>query len=1796
MRTTATTVFLLTLSVGIPSLTAAAPSPLPPADRTPVLRINPGGSAAPVTSVALSADGKTVTVAGLDKVVRNYIWKPGKIGGEFVEVEPIRVPLGPGNAGAINAIAVSPDGKWLAVAGRAPMRDEARFADDGIVIPTSQLPPVMRRDLGVIYIFDRSNPNGGKLLRGNLGEVRALAFADPSPESGPVLVSASIEAVSKDPRRERVGVVRVWDVAKASEIAARSGFPGTPTRPALAAWAEKDGIRTAISWSNPNPATPGSMVLWKVGEETAVSTEIGGYNLGLTVIRDKNRAVTDVVSTSFVSFRDGGKLRSLGRITRHPLASGGKPVTFEFPVEQGKLYLPLAVEALPETGGFAALFETAPPEADNPRPAVLRILDRDGKLEQELPIAKLSAESLPTLSVSADGKTLAIAGFDDNRVEVFSNKNGKLQSLGKIPGAIGAFRRVEFLAGGKLWLRALGDPLDGGTVFDPTTRAIQEKAPEQKLDSPKLPEGMELERRPGDVRLDQPWKPRNPVFAKAKLRPKQRPTVFAYLPAGPAWNKNLPDLVAVAHTNVEDRVTLISLHDAKSGEVIRQFAGPEQPVRWLAFSASRPLFAAVGDDPAVSVWSLKDLDKKVGTLAGLELLDLGNGPVIASISPDAKSFPAGLKKDDVIDAVGAEKGDLTPVKSLPELLWNVRSQPVGGQVAVRVKGNANRLLFPVVPAVEQRNPLFSLWISPGAKLADREWVGWSPHGPYDASSRDAESKIGWVTMTGNPANPITFAGADQYRKTYYRKDVLRFLAEKAELTAAIEAHTDAYPPPPPKLRVRVAGEIPQEAGLPLLREKSTQLEVNLSDITDDFPLDRAVLRWRSTGPDGKPSEWTPLPVAGQDRTFSTDLGKYPWSRGRHTFEATLHRTPTSPVAIAAAAEVRYVPTAPKLTATVAGQPAEAVVKTENNGIEVAAQVEPGSGGAADVTLEWTGPDGKTGSAPLAAKPANAYAPAEVKLLPGTTTVRLTATTRNAGEFAKLESHTAEFRVSYTPPKVILPPRIAGLELSKPTETREIDGKSVAISNLAKLTVSAELTADDPITDVEWNLGDGKWLAANPASPANSHTASREITLPAGKPQTVRIRSKCGKGPYAEREIAVAYHPPLPTVTVAPLEAGAAVTSRLLTLTGEYRPATDDRFQVQVLVAPAGSREMQSFDAVPNPAAKTWTATVALQPGVNRIGMVVRNDWRSEEFANLATIAYRQPPTLFSIAPVDAGERAVADVTAVVIAPDRVPPTEILVDGRLVESRPAKKLGTVFSLDFWEIAAPAVPVKTGEEWLANLRIAVRNADGDTPVSVVPVKRKIRVIPPPIVAIAEGTRDRTTDKPQIPLRFKVTSPSKLSRVEVWQAARGGNLERAAAIAIDKLVAGPDGFSTDAEVNLDLRAGVNRVRVAAVNDGGETFQEFAVSYTPPAFQVVIDGVEEILAGGRLTDPLPRKSEEYQARAGLVAVRGRIRWHAEDTPLARDPKLAAVLVVNEVEHLPVYLDPEKGRALERTFRVPIFLNAKDSLVRFEFRTPNREAAAPQQSLGGAKFRIHCENPLTEQRLHLVVVGVDVPTADRGSLAKRVVAALGGVVPTDRQENFDRGEFAHKAFSKSILYPPLVGEVDDGKVAWVLDEVNRELKRLGTGKADAWQNDVILLFYQGKDWIDPNGTRWLHTSRSLRYPESVASRFAIREAGLPRTPGVRFFVLQVANPVRGKLDPLADRSQVVLNRWKDSNSQNLWFSAMHRAVSERKSVGDVFDAMVKLLDDKPVDPQIQLDEALRKRNFGLAGVPPENR
>ena len=163
----------LRLLVGLLGVASGQPGGQPPGDEKPFPRPEADGPTSFVTAAALSPDGKTLYVAGWDKVV--HVWRLDETGKFALDrAATYRVPIGPGQGGSLNALALSTDGHWLAVAGFGLARGEMSFETHGIFL--RRMPTDVLLDRGMIYVFNTQDPRRQAAAR-HEGQVLSLAFA-----------------------------------------------------------------------------------------------------------------------------------------------------------------------------------------------------------------------------------------------------------------------------------------------------------------------------------------------------------------------------------------------------------------------------------------------------------------------------------------------------------------------------------------------------------------------------------------------------------------------------------------------------------------------------------------------------------------------------------------------------------------------------------------------------------------------------------------------------------------------------------------------------------------------------------------------------------------------------------------------------------------------------------------------------------------------------------------------------------------------------------------------------------------------------------------------------------------------------------------------------------------------------------------------------------------------------------------------------------------------------------------------------------------------------------------------------------------------------------------------------------------------------------------------------------------------------------------------------------------------------------------------------------------------------------
>jgi WD40 repeat protein len=779
---------------------AQPPKPAQPAqvDDRPLLRLEAGGPTTFVTSLAFSPDGQTLYAAGFDKVVRVWKLQDGRF---TLDKVSYRVPIGPGPNGSINAIALSPDGGLLAVAGRGVMRGEAGFRQEGIVVPQmGGLTPDMRADMGTIFLFD-TRAQTMRRLRGHLGPVEAMAFAPVREGKPAILVSAAQEWIGK----KYEGGIRVWNAGDGREIDSLGQQPKYKGRPGLIVWHTGDELkelRIVSAWDD------GVIRLWDPGQEQFTKADEGKYNLGLGYIPGQGKVVSGSIT--------GTPRGNVGHLRLWDVHQGAEfrmdAREANFPAEERGSFYPRALTLLSLQPGrapdHAAVVFRIPEKGDRYELQIIDLTPTNfGQVKGRLPLWT-GGENTPVLAVAPRGAHLAVAGNDQHEIKVFpivelTNRQPKFQTL-KSAGA--NFRGIAFVKKNNdlaLALRPQASEAPAGVdttrlaelrasdlIFDFVRRSLLNDQTGWRIDAP---EGGDWRAIVVDLEKNANGRTTRQAVALQQGGREQRRitlkrlyeiTSFAVLsPRGPA---TVP-ILALAFLD-DDKQPYLFLYNAETGEQVRQYAGHTDPIRSLAFSSDGRLLGSAADDQTVCVWSLTSLPKHIGQrglIPGLAITD-ENGKLVVGKVDEESAAGKRVEVGDVVEGL-IENNQVRQLKSPRDFYEAVSQRKPGQQVTVQVAGKGP-IAIPVGQYIDQLNALLFLFITAAEKVASREWIGWNLDGQFDASDRKTERLIGWHFNKGKDENsPPAFAFAEQYRKEFFREGILKFLIATGSLSQALKA-------------------------------------------------------------------------------------------------------------------------------------------------------------------------------------------------------------------------------------------------------------------------------------------------------------------------------------------------------------------------------------------------------------------------------------------------------------------------------------------------------------------------------------------------------------------------------------------------------------------------------------------------------------------------------------------------------------------------------------------------------------------------------------------------------------------------------------------------------------------------------------------------------------------------------------------------------------------------------------------------------------------------------------------------
>lgn len=1687
------TCFLLALFCVLPDRAAAQPAPvLPPGDPEPLFRLEAGGPLGFVTALAFSPDGGTLYAAGWDKVVRT--WRLDAAAGTFAldERTTYRVPIGPGvEGGALNALAVSPDGTWLATGGLGVVRGTETYRRRGQVLPLSVVTEEMLLDQGMIYVFNlqpRAGQPALRILRGHRGSVVSLAFVAAEAGQVPRLVAAGREMLGGV--QAPVGTVRLWDVEKAEALAAHTELPDplqTETRPGLAAWATGPGprdVRVALA------AGDGSLRVWDAAAGTLLRAPDGEKRQNKGVVL---RSGPDGLWTS--SYRAGrAHLQSWqgGGPALQPGAAG-----FDLALAENGQHAPWALASLAaRADGAADHFALYLQHPDGRAANRLHICRVDGTRVAEVPLWQ--GAEVPVLAAAPRGRHVAVAGNGAHEILVFRVADlvaGKPAAPQRLRSAGSQPRAVAFVTQGKDLGLLLSEtpratpgqapraPQAGDLVFDVARRRL---APFQAGDPWQLSippaEGWSVQAQPGRLTVFQDGAPRSVIPIRDSL------TVSDYALLPPRQPFNMPVLAVALHRLGEPR---LRLYHGETGEQFREYTGHTGPIRALAFSADGRLLASVADDQTVSIWSLTDLDTILGQrgrIPGLEVQwdrERGDLRVVRA----AEAAAQGLRAEERIEGVleGQELRRFDSTFRFYEYVWRLRP---GTDLALRVGGQRRRLK--VGQGIDSQKPLLSFFVTRPDGVAQREWIGWSTLGHYDVSDRKAERHLGWHFNTGNPDGPTRFAFADQYSKVFHRPGILQQLLADGKAPAP----APPQPPPRPNMTLWIEGALPDP------RTADAQDQVLVQDPrvvlklrVENYPADRVAdwieeLRWQV-------DEAPPQPLASPraNREWSADLSRArPWQRGVVTVRVLLRtkeipfhheaRTYTSEL------RVRYQPRPPQVKLL---SPEEATSTSPEYTVQ--ALVQPGTPGQAVRVRLYQRPGDRE---LLPASPPGTGEQTvrrQVTLQPGSNVIELVAVNEGAlAGYEASETTRALWRITHTPPAIVPPPVLAledvrplleGDQVGPPLDLRPRQPVVVAVP---VVQVGGTVKATENLAAVRWTQGEMSRPAAGFDASGKELVLRERFTLQPGR-NRLHLSARTATSKEADDAVVIDYRPALPRLQVqTPTdgtrlfegkdEAAVAWRARLLWTTARH-PC-----QAEVLVNGQPRHEVAL-----KPTDEVLEARVPLQPGRNQVQVRLRNAWERVEVSEPRVLEYLRPPVVKALTGPEVVQEPRVTLTALVRSATPLEGVEVLVnmEPRVIQPElvpPAQDAPE----PLWTVRLPELPLTEPGENV--VRLWVRNREPAR--SLEPAFAKVRYTPqpkeppPPETLIVDPLGGSRTSMSRIRVRFEVKAAAPPARVELVREADGVAPLRVAVDVKQLRPVAPERY--EGEVHVELAPGTNRLHADAGGGPGRA-QAVVVAYLRMPLRLVFDTVQPWGPRGQALD-VP---DGNLASLGEVA-QGRVYLHGRIVAArAGDDKLRALdeglwVVVNGIRQLPAELGEFDPGSTERPFRVPVLLSRKSNLIR---------VATPDAVLDDTDLRRHtllCREPAAAQRLHLVVVGAEDTDPDQlRASALRAVQAK----PVSEEE------FTTPDFNQGIVYRPLLGldvsrqRLDNMLMKVRLEIVNR-LSRVNP------MNEVVLLYYQGREAVNERGgLQWNDVSS-----EDLEAAFA-------SIPGVGLLLLDVVAPAR---------------------------------------------------------------------------------
>ncbi len=1745
---------VVTMVAASPSVASSGDPILPPGDPTPLLRLETGGPRSYVSGLAFAPNGSRLYSVGWDKAVQTWdLNEAGRF--EYNPMGTLRIPIGGGLLGGLNAIALSEDGTWLATAGRGFARNFSGERDTGWVLPSGNYGRDSQLDNGLIYVFNTTS-RVATLLRGHRGAVFAVAFVRGSRTAPPELVSVAEEWT--DNPGESVPVVRYWDVQQATEISslrtipnsgAKSGdaknskpLPGLMGfRPTVTAWSHQEiphRARVALAWgddqfriwdsqtgqvsqtkSNPNLlalvpiSARGDRLMTGAHGEIGVWSIPSAQNAPLPVF---TRQQFQLASTDSVNGRSGNvpMAGDLIRSKNGTVSHVAFVVTHYLDNEHAEYRLLIA-------------------SAESPFKTI-----RDLKLSWEGSVRQ------PAIAVSNDGQTLAIAGHEKSHIEIYSVNDliqGREVQPQRLESSGISLQSAEFVRSEDSWGLKLtdssGKPNSKPLVFDIDRRRIEPTIDKWK---------------PSVVDV-KGWQRDTSKVGKVVVRPPGKADLELTLETGcrathcvicpPTGHCPVP-LVAVASQSGGQ--PMLQLFNGENGESLRWYVGHTGVIRSLSFSDDGRMLVTAAEDRTVCVWTTTDLVErnlgKHGRIPGLSVRVEDQRLMVVKAAMNL-AFKVG---DEIVSTVrNSEVLELGTRKEFYNFVLARRPEETV-EFTIRRGGQIQTVRVGISQAIDEAKPLFSLFVSSGDNASEWEWIAWNPSGSFDSRGDRVDQWLGWHFNTGDAKRPAKFAAVGEYRDAFYRRDLIKQLIELQKLPPVAMIQEDP--------KVSFLMRQPDGTALPTDYDGVYQVEAHQVEIVAEALRlsDPRKIQGFSVSIDG--SDPVPLKKLEEGGDWVADLSQFQWHRGTHRLQVTMN-TIDQTVTTTKFAEFR--PGAPKIDWKL-----DPRWKDEHDveKVVVRAFVEPKSEPIRtqlirqrpgqedfDVIRTWDS------AAPI-------QIDEDVSLEPGENRLEIRCWNATAPD-ARRQDETMRVSHFVRRTKPLGAPRISIDEVratksatEHPLLTADGEAYNTAWPSLViRGTIVGQHAIGEAVVTVE---GKQRPLTGFQPGKINKVVFEESLSLRAGR-QSILIQSAI-QNAREEKRIVVVYQPPVPRIEkfsavampIRELPKSAALQSDQIYFGFHEQFATITATLTGQLEHPYRVSFRNNGETIEGDFAKIdttrndnhqLTARIPLNPMSNAISLRLENEWNQHVECDAIELNFRRPPEILALQAEQNLIEQPLDLTCRIRSAVPIRSTKILVDD--LYEIPSSTTIDPDEQDTYVLRTE----KTGlAEGTHQLKIFATNDDGAT---LIPAFHTIVVRqsekPPKLTIVGPAVNGNFSQR-QLEIEYRVDAVGPTSLMLKIRRSDGSVVENeiaAESVPIDGSIG---------EISLELSPGQNDIELVARGLGGFSEREIlTVSHVPQPATV------EIVSVDNQRPQLKQDGTAYFEKSipkARVELRGTVTIHEG---IQAHQKLKARVWVNSfMVTTDVVIDDTNPRA--GTFRTAVTLSRqrKNEIKVEVYSNEGRMASV----LDGPKMlTLDCDSPERGQDLYLVLLG----TADADQLRDRALIALRAkasnlraVEEKAREELWESDMFSRIHVFNALNINPVKAQ---HQLRTLVKKMNKNKERASSSGPES----IVMVYFQGK--INLSRDDFTFATVNSNVPASDAMTGKDLETSLNDTYGAHLLFLDLTqnsgNVTESDIWPKAPQLGVMVSNWTGDGEQpneTRLISALEQTLPQVRIVRDL--------------------------------------